>query len=224
MKIKYKTFLITKHYALELYFIIQMWVIYVMYSSLVWKVWTFHRFIGNFVNIIQDINELPKSLAYSLRFPGLLRIHSGLNWKTNKLFQNDGYQIEADKGFTKPNYNEEGFLAIQNAVAKTFITKNNQSIHIPEIRTQQFPSPSQIRSFLIAFASWWIPLFILIGFNYTFMNTVRFIVNEKEKQLKESMRIMGLANWMHYLSWFIRTIVIQWISFVPITILLTVTV
>lgn len=54
------------------------------------------------------------------------------------------------------------------------------------------------------------------------MNSVRFISIEKEKQLKEAMKIMGLASWMHYLSWFIRTLIMLSISMLFISLLLTV--
>lgn len=40
---------------------------------------------------------------------------------------------------------------------------------------------------------------------YFFVNTVRFIAMEKEKQLKEAMKIMGLPNWLHWTGWFIKS-------------------
>lgn len=174
---------------------------------------------------------MPKNLEYSLRFPGRLR-HSHFytgssppNWQTGTLFRNDPYAIETDEGKKRygPLYQKEGFLAIQNTIAKAVIVQSsNVPISIPEIRAQQFPVPAHTRSNLSAYIPWIIPLFFLVSFNYSFMNTIRFIVNEKEKQLKEAMRIMGLANWMHYLSWFIRTTIMFLISAVAITIMLTV--
>lgn len=175
---------------------------------------------------IQLIDELPKSLEYSLRFPYALRTTGNyydkrpLSWQTDALF-GDGYKIEEYESFKKPSYRVEGFLAIQNAIAKAFINIKDASKSIPDIRVQQFPTPSHIKNYLPEYL---LPLFLMISINYTFMNTIRFIVMEKEKQLTETMRIMGLANWMHYLTWFIRTMILLLISFVVITILLTVTI
>lgn len=141
------------------------------------------------------------------------------------MFPSDTYEIVDKYVVTKkPSYRNEGFLAIQNAIAKTLITQNDASIRIPEIQVQRFPTPTYTRVGLTKLLPWLLPLFLLISVNYTFMNTIRFIVMEKEKQLKETMRIMGLANWMHYLTWFIRTIILLLISFLVITILLTVTI
>lgn len=66
------------------------------------------------------------------------------------------------------------------------------------------------------------PLLFMIVLCFVFMNTVRFVSIEKEKQLKVAMKIMGLTSWMHYLGWFIRTVIMLSISMIIISILLTV--
>lgn len=47
-------------------------------------------------------------------------------------------------------------------------------------------------------------LFILLSFVYPFINMIKFITTEKEKQLKESMKIMGLPSWLHWTAWFCK--------------------
>lgn len=197
---------------------------------------SFHIYLRHHFHIlyiyVQDINELPKNLAYSLRFPDKLRTtHFWIgsrspNWQTDLLFQSDGFRMKhpdkSDGG--QPSYREEGFLTIQNTIAKTFMAKNNPSIAMPEIQMQRFPTPAHTRNTLLATTAWILPWFFLLSLNYTFMNTVRFMTIEKEKQLKEAMRIMGLANWMHYLSWFIRSIIMLAITMLLITVLITVTI
>lgn len=67
---------------------------------------------------------------------------------------------------------------------------------------------------------------IWLSFMYFVINTVRFIALEKEKQLKEAMKIMGLPNWLHWTGWFIKSmsyavVVISLVVFVlKVTILL----
>lgn len=173
---------------------------------------------------------MPKNLAYSLRFPSELRTSDlpsyyrpeDMSWQTNVLFGADGYTIkyadEDDAG--PPSYYKEGFLAIQNAIAKSFVAMNNATM--PEILPKRFPTPKHLRNAFASDFQFLMPLFFLMSLNYTFMNTVRFISIEKEKQLKEAMKIMGLASWMHYLSWFVRTLIMLFISMTLITILLTV--
>lgn len=45
---------------------------------------------------------------------------------------------------------------------------------------------------------------IVMSFMFPTINSVRYITIEKEKQLKEAMKIMGLPCWMHWTSWYIR--------------------
>ena len=46
---------------------------------------------------------------------------------------------------------------------------------------------------------------------------------EKQYRLKESMKMMGLANWIHWLAWFLKNFFFLLISSVLLTILLKVT-
>lgn len=178
---------------------------------------------------------MPKSLSYSLRFPGELRrvdIPSvgdtiRFTWHTKELFEPNQYlprnANEDDGG--PPSYYKEGFLAIQNAITTAYIEIHQPDTvkkPTPSIFVNRFPDPPyENDSMLSTFASI-LPLFFILSFNYTFMNTVRFIATEKEKQLKEAMKIMGLANWLHYLSWFIRTLIMLMVSVILIAILLKV--
>lgn len=175
---------------------------------------------------------MPKSLSYSLRFPGETRREQSIinfqadffNWKTNRLFPDEAHEIysrgEPEGG--SPYYYLQGFLTIQNAIAKSFIEMNNGNKTTPEIVINRFPFPSYTLNVIASQFSLILPLLFLLCLNYTFMNTVRFISIEKENQLKEAMKIMGLAGWMHYLSWFIRTMIMLSITMFLITTFLTV--
>lgn len=111
-------------------------------------------------------------------------------------------------------------MAIQNAIANAFIKKLNSSNSLPDILVKRFPYPQykeQIQLHLLQFIA---PLLMLLSFNYSFSNTVRYVSIEKEKQLKEAMKIMGLPSWLHWLSWFTRTMVMLTISVSLIIVLL----
>lgn len=119
-------------------------------------------------------------------------------------------------------YYSEKFLAIQNSIARNFIKSLNSIGEIPEIFVQAMPYPAYITDEFLMVMQTVGPLFFLFCFNYTFMSTIRFVSTEKEKQLKESMKIMGLPLWIHWFSWFVRTIIMLSISMIGITILLKV--
>lgn len=163
---------------------------------------------------------LPKNLAYSIRFPARMRKDNDI-WPTTSLYS---MTIQTERSSTN-FYVDEGFTTIQNAMAKAFIINMSQTgTQIDHIEVQRFPSSKKIKpSYLdhaitISTGS----LMLMIGLCFIFMNTVRFVTFEKEKQLKETMKIMGLASWMHYLGWFIRTLIMLSISMALITVFLTV--
>ena len=57
--------------------------------------------------------------------------------------------------------------------------------------------------------------------SYTAISLVRNIVHEKEKRLKEAMRMMGLDNWVHWTAWFLKSIVFLLCSIVIMTVLIS---
>ena len=63
---------------------------------------------------------------------------------------------------------------------------------------------------------------IVLSFVFPTINTVRYIAIEKERQLKEAMKIMGLPSWLHWTSWFIRIMVFMIIAMAIIVAMLKV--
>ena len=51
---------------------------------------------------------------------------------------------------------------------------------------------------------------------------IKSIVYEKEKRLKETMRVMGLGNGVHWVSWFIDSLVVMAFSTFLLSLLLKV--
>lgn len=136
------------------------------------------------------------------------------NWHTNllyPLFSTGGPRERHTKYGGMPYYYQEGFLPIQDAIARSFTdlkcsehTTCERSI-FPYIRMQRYPYPPYIYDVLLQGLETIVSFFILLSFIYPTINTVRFIAIEKERQLKEVMKIMGLPNWLHWSSWFLRT-------------------
>lgn len=170
--------------------------------------------------------QFTKKLSYSLRFPARLRdklaFSNEINWNTNQIFPSTAF----DRPETASDmYYTEKFLSIQNSIACNFIKSLNSIPEIPEIPdifVQAMPYPAYTNDPFLLFMQSVGPVFFLFCFNYTFMSTIRFVSTEKEKQLKEAMKIMGLPLWIHWFSWFVRTIIMLSISMIGITILLKV--
>lgn len=171
---------------------------------------------------------LPKHLHYALRFPSELRTGDKLmphnNWQTNRM-----YPVSVDHGPRQPQFNDggpgyyrEGFIAIQHAVAKTFLAEHDAAKPWPELKLQRFPFRPYVDDHFLILLDSLIGVVLTLSFVYPVMNTVKFITEEKELQLKEMMMIMGLPNWMHWTGWFIRSLASLTVSVSLITVLLKV--
>lgn len=66
-----------------------------------------------------------------------------------------------------------------------------------------------------------ISLMIMLSFVYPCVNTVKFITLEKENQLKEAMKIVGVPNWLQWCAWFARSTASLFISSILIVAMLT---
>lgn len=75
------------------------------------------------------------------------------------------------------------------------------------ISTQMTPYPCYINDRFVTAISRSLPLFMVLAWIYTVSMLVKDIVFEKEKRLKEFMRVMGLTNTTHWLAWFITSLV-----------------
>lgn len=66
------------------------------------------------------------------------------------------------------------------------------------------------------------PLFLTIAWILTAALIVKGIVYEKETRLKEVMKVMGLSNGVHWLAWFITSLVMMVVSIILLVIILKV--
>ncbi|XP_074034978.1 phospholipid-transporting ATPase ABCA3 isoform X2 [Leptinotarsa decemlineata] len=191
---------------------------------------------------ISSLNDI-KDMRISIRFPGELKLTSNLeeNWKTNlvyPVFQFAGPRSYPDPTGSIPNYYKEGFLGLQYAVTASLILASNNFTfdnfndpnlaswalenRVPDINMRRFPYAAWSEDPLLVVLKAVLGLIIMISFVYTAINNIRAITTEKEKQLKEAMKIMGLPNWLHWLAWFTKNFIFLLISAIIMVVLLKV--
>ncbi|GJQ88081.1 hypothetical protein Trydic_g13093 [Trypoxylus dichotomus] len=179
-------------------------------------------------DIDENLNVVIRTSSNMSIFPSELRtnlLQILNNWFTNLLFPL--YQIAgprepyANEG-AQPSYFDEGFLSLQYYISREIIKHHtqNDSIEIPDIIMQRFPYSSWLNDPLQAVLQSFVSLVFMLSFVYPCINTVKVITTEKEKQLKEAMKIMGLPNWLHWTAWFIKVFVLLVISIILMLILL----
>lgn len=66
------------------------------------------------------------------------------------------------------------------------------------------------------------PLCMTVSWIYTVALAVQAIVYEKEQRLKEVMKMMGLSNAVHWVAWFITSLVVMSITVTLLVVILKV--
>lgn len=188
-----------------------------------------------------DDEPLPLQVSYHLRFTYSPRNapaqeksefnpNNDLDWHTLSLFplfQLPGPREQHEPLGGTPGYHREGFLHVQHAVDRAIMKAHNSTTAAAlfkqtQVLLSRFPYPAFIYDVFILAIQNQLPLLLVLSFTYTSLNIVRAVVQEKERKLKEYMRMMGLSNWLHWSAWFLMFFLFISISVVFVTVLLCV--
>ncbi|EDS44170.1 ATP-binding cassette sub-family A member 3 [Culex quinquefasciatus] len=173
------------------------------------------------------IDKLPDKLNVAIRFPSKLRTsmeNSLPNWETRLLqfpFTPELREISLDAG-GYPEYYYEGFLSVQSAISKAIIEEFNANVYLPKVYVNRFPYPPHYDDGILRVLESWLPYIMLFTFFYPCVVMIKHITVEKEHQLKESMKIMGLSGGLQWSAWFVKNMLLLVLSISMITALLCV--
>ncbi|XP_051692146.2 phospholipid-transporting ATPase ABCA3 isoform X2 [Oryctolagus cuniculus] len=167
-------------------------------------------------------DPLPLAVKYHLRFSytrrnymwtqsGTFLLRDTEGWHTNSLFPlfpNPGPREPASPDGGEPGYIREGFLAVQHAVDRAIIhyhanASAQQLLQQLTVTVKRFPYPPFISDPFLVAIQYQLPLLLLLSFTYASLTIIRAVVQEKERKLKEYMRMLGLDSWLHWSAWFL---------------------
>ncbi|KZC11898.1 ATP-binding cassette sub-family A member 5 [Dufourea novaeangliae] len=102
------------------------------------------------------------------------------------------------------NYLHSGFLALQLImdITKIRLDTGNSDVALPDVKLEMFPKEAFTANWMLAFRVV-IPLFMVLAISQFVTYLLILIVGEKEKKIKEGMKMMGLKDSVFWLSWFI---------------------
>ncbi|XP_078609223.1 phospholipid-transporting ATPase ABCA3-like isoform X2 [Branchiostoma floridae x Branchiostoma japonicum] len=173
--------------------------------------------------IDQNATALPKDVHYAVRLPHDIA-GNRKTWVTERTyptFSRPGPRQTGDNA----NYKAR-FLVLQAAVDTVLIRHQAAAngsagaLQDVEIQLQQFPYPKWREDTFLQTISFLLPFIQTLAFIYTAGMMVKELVYEKETRLKESMKMMGLANWVHWLAWFLKNLLFLLLTVVPIALVL----
>ncbi|GFS03123.1 ATP-binding cassette sub-family A member 3 [Elysia marginata] len=166
--------------------------------------------------------QLKKNVLYKIRLSYSPRVvydpsrklsfTSDVSWSTNFMFPPNQLVGPREDNTTcngNPGYRREGFLAIQDAVDNAVVQEFLSGASLAQFRStqkrlQRHPYPPYKKDNYVLVLQQQFPIIIMLSFVVIVLGIVRDIVLEKERRLKESMKMMGISNWLHWTAWFTK--------------------
>eukprot|EP00049_Salpingoeca_infusionum_P004186 m.75537 g.75537 ORF g.75537 m.75537 type:complete len:1711 (-) comp12452_c2_seq4:1262-6394(-) len=153
----------------------------------------------------------PTQLNYNLRFdftPGGYNPATQFfqdTWDTG--FSFPFFQFAGPRSDSDPGYRFFGFTQFQHAINLGIATQfaPDAVADLEQVALQRMPYPQYLDNDFIYAIKFGLPMLLMVALLFTALTIVRNIVHEKERKLKESMKMMGLKNWAHHIAWFVQS-------------------
>ncbi|XP_071067543.1 ATP-binding cassette sub-family A member 17-like [Dasypus novemcinctus] len=160
-------------------------------------------------------------VKYHLRFSYIKRNYllsrliffrdDGEGWSTNYLYPPNPGQEPREYLFDDgglPGYYKEGFLAIQHAMDKAIMWYHahdamTEMFESVSVLVKRFPCGAYVQDSFFLILQNEFSLLLMLSFICIELIIINSIALEKERKLKDYMRMMGLNNWLHWVAWFI---------------------
>eukprot|EP00043_Microstomoeca_roanoka_P008399 m.80908 g.80908 ORF g.80908 m.80908 type:complete len:1735 (+) comp14227_c0_seq1:159-5363(+) len=116
---------------------------------------------------------------------------------------------------SSPGYPVYGFTQAQHAVNWAIANTVGGSAAadiLDAVRLERMPYPEYLSDGFLYAIQFGLPLLLMLSLLFTALTIVRNVVHEKERRLKESMKMMGLKNWTHWTAWFIQAFSFLFVS------------
>ncbi|UJR30912.1 hypothetical protein I4U23_018422 [Adineta vaga] len=167
-----------------------------------------------FLDAISNNDSLPKHMRYKIRMT--------LDQVDNTFRTEDRYFTYAPR-YGAPfstKYHSFTFIYLQNALDRAIINTQTGLNVSYGIQTQQMPYPCWVNDRFVNSIRQMLPLFMVLSWIFTVSMNVKDIVYEKEKRLKEIMRIMGLNDTVHWFTWFVLCTVVMLVTAIILVLIL----
>lgn len=168
-------------------------------------------------SINEGATELPKHIKYSLRLPHEVA-GDNKRWRTENTYP-DFQAVGPRTGGCCEGYKSR-FVLLQYAIDMAIIMEHSNVTEAIPLNLQQLPYPHYTENFFIQTVEGLMPLLWTLAFMYSAVMIIKELVHEKHNRLKESMKMMGLANWIHWCAWFTKNLLFLLVSIIIATIIL----
>lgn len=168
---------------------------------------------------------IPNRVHYQLR---VTRLNPEDSWQTANtfpFFRTPGARDDTNEGGT-PNYYSTGFLTLQYLVGRAIINiqSGTTTLDTLNFNMKKMAYQSYIKDGLLSVLQIWLPFFVMLSFIITALQTTKGVTYEKEKRLKESMKLMGMSEAVYWGAVFVKAMIFLFLASVFYLLCLFVTV
>lgn len=179
---------------------------------------------------VEFLETAPSNLHFKLRFTSVPRHFTNSyvreTWQTVHIMPelaSPGPREKNQPNGGKPGYLRESFLLVQHELTlATAKVLHGEPPHEEafEFKMARFPFPPYINDLFLFLLSFLFPSLIVFSFIYGSVNLTKSLVIEKERRLKESMKMMGLREQYHWMAHFIKATIWTLPSLIILVVLL----
>ncbi|XP_071081906.1 phospholipid-transporting ATPase ABCA3-like isoform X2 [Haliotis cracherodii] len=173
-------------------------------------------FAVEFENVAMTDTVLPKTLRCAIRPKG---DQNGGGWHTTE--STPFVASSKPRSLYRPDYRD--FLVVQRllheAIIKHFNPNSTAILNELEVQMLRMPFPPFIVDTMNALLQYMFPVLLMLSFILMAIQTTKGVVYEKERKLKESMKLMGLSASAHWTSLFLTSFIYVLVIMVLYTLL-----
>ncbi|NXE26198.1 ABCAD protein, partial [Ardeotis kori] len=159
-------------------------------------------------------NLLPRHISYTIRTSVLYSMRTDLI--KNPVWKSHPQKLPSD-GF---KYNHI-FIPLQDMIERAIISaQTGTTTSEPAIQVQAMPYPCHTSDLFLNNIGFFFPLVMMLTWMLSVASMVRKLVYEREINLEEYMKTMGVHPAIHFFAWFLENIIVLTISSCALTIIL----
>uniref|UniRef100_A0A8D1DE14 ABC transporter domain-containing protein n=1 Tax=Sus scrofa TaxID=9823 RepID=A0A8D1DE14_PIG len=169
-------------------------------------------FVGK--NLSSQPPPLPPEVAYTIRTSVLYSMRTDV--VRNPFWKFHPQSLPAD-GF-KYNYI---FVPLQDMIERAIVSvQTGQEALGPGTQAQAIPYPCHTSDLFLNNVGFFFPLIMMLTWMVSVASTVRKLVYEREIQLEEYMRVMGVSPAVHFLAWLLENVAVLTVSSAALAVIL----
>ncbi|XP_020919564.1 ATP-binding cassette sub-family A member 13 isoform X6 [Sus scrofa] len=171
-----------------------------------------NSFVGK--NLSSQPPPLPPEVAYTIRTSVLYSMRTDV--VRNPFWKFHPQSLPAD-GF-KYNYI---FVPLQDMIERAIVSvQTGQEALGPGTQAQAIPYPCHTSDLFLNNVGFFFPLIMMLTWMVSVASTVRKLVYEREIQLEEYMRVMGVSPAVHFLAWLLENVAVLTVSSAALAVIL----